>query len=434
MNNSMSYFTEYIKKIIVSILRFEARIVLRRFRPCVIGITGSVGKTSTKEAIFTLLKEYYPTARSPKSYNSEVGVPLAVLGLESAWNSPLGWVMNVLKGAWRAISRAPYPEYLVLEMGVDRPGDFDDLLAWVHPEISVVTAIGEVPVHVEFFSSPEHVAKEKQKLVQSLDEKGYAILNADDPLTFEMKEKSRGKVITYGFGKSAFVRASGYKMLIRAGLPYGMTFKVDYDGKTVPIKVEGIVGEQNVYSLLAAACVGLVKGLNLIEISEALAKYRPPHGRLNMIEGLKNTLLIDDTYNASPLATSAALHVLGSVPERRKVAILGDMLELGKFTSEEHRKIGEIASEVADVVIAVGVRAKFIENKDIKSFHWFKNAEEASRAVYDLIEEEDVVLIKGSQGMRMEKITEALMRDPDEAMERLVRQDDYWKKRKIMVQ
>lgn len=416
------------KKIILFILTLEAKLVLRRFRPKIIAITGSVGKTSTKEAIGILLAQHFHVAKSPKSYNSEFGVPLAILGLESAWNSPVGWALNILRGAWRVISRSPYPAILVLEMGVDRPRDFDPILAYMRPNIAVVTAIGMVPVHVEFFQSPEAIADEKSKLVGALGEHGVAILNADDPLAFGMRKKTSAQVLSYGFGPEAAVRAVAYKMLIKKGKPDGVAFKIDHDGKTMPIQVPGIIGEQNVYALLAAAAVGITEGLNLIEISEGLMLFRPPAGRLRIIEGIRDTLIIDDSYNASPLATAAALHVLGDIPFGRKIAVLGDMLELGKYTTEEHKKIGTLAKEKADVVIAVGIRAKFMEEAGIAHFYWFPNASIAADFLKKQITEGDVVLIKGSQGVRMEKITEALMAHPEDAPKLLARQENYWKK------
>lgn len=418
------------KKIVYWLLKWEAALVIKKKKPQIIAVTGSVGKTSTKEAIWCLLKEHFDVAKSPKSYNSEVGVPLTVLGLESAWNSPIGWLRNLLQGAKRVFSRARYPEMLILEMGVDRPGDFDKILPWVSPDIGVVTAIGEVPVHVEFFPGPDGVAAEKSKMIAAVPADGCAIVNADDPRSLHMKDKTNARAITYGFGKSAMLRASHYKMHQRKGAPSGITFKIDYDGKTMPIHVDGVVGEQTVYALLAAAAVGIAVGLNLIEIGEGLAKYVPPPGRLRLIEGMRDTLVIDDSYNASPLAVEAALHVVSGIPAHRRIAVLGDMLELGKYTIDEHKKIGRIAEKMVDLVIAVGVRAKFLtEERKSEKFHWFPNSSQAAGFLKENIEPGDVILVKGSQGVRMEKVVEALMLEPEKAGQLLVRQEPYWKMR-----
>ena len=412
-----------LKRIIIFILRLEAQLVLWRFRPKIIGITGSVGKTSTKEAIATLLSDYYRVGKSRKSYNSEIGLPLAILGLESPWRSFGGWVRIILKGFLLAVRRKTYPTILVLEMGVDRPGDLDKILRWVKPTTAVVTAIGSVPVHVEFFANPEALAEEKAKILSKLKEDEHAIISSDDALTYALRLKTKGNVLTYGFDKHAMIRGSAYKLLIKRGRPDGITFKIDYDGKTMPIRVEGVAGKQVASALLAAAAIGITEGLNLIEIGESLRKYRPEPGRLRLLEGKHGSVLIDDSYNSSPLAAEAALELLMSLPAKRKIAALGDMLELGKYSPSEHRRIGALARASADHFITVGIRSKGIENVDC----WFSNSEEAGEYLTGIVQEGDAILIKGSQGMRMERVTQKLLLHPEEAPELLVRQEAYWK-------
>ncbi|MSR76003.1 MAG: hypothetical protein EXS68_00215 [Candidatus Ryanbacteria bacterium] len=420
---------QVLRLIVLWILRAQAALIIRRHKPIIIGVTGSVGKTSAKEAIAAVLAEHFRTRKSPKSYNSELGLPLTILGLESAWNSPLGWLKNIIKGTLRVISRDEYPELLVLEMGVDRPGDFDKVLPWLKPDIGVVTMIGDMPVHVEFFDGPDAVATEKAKLIGALSEQGTAIINADDPRVFAMRKDTKGKVITYGFSRQAEVKASNVRMSLKKGRPDGMTFKIDYQGKTMPIRVPGVVGEQSIYAFLAAAAVGLAQDLNLIEISEALLKYEHPPGRLRLLDGRNNSLILDDTYNSSPLAALAALEALSKMPALRRIAALGDMLELGKYTPEAHRMIGKRAAEVADVVIGVGVRAKFMDTGDATEFHWFAKSAEAADFLGHFVREGDAVLIKGSQGVRMEKVTKALLLHSEDSHRLLVRQEDYWQKR-----
>jgi len=421
--------THFLRIIVLRILRFEAMLVIRRFQPTIIGVTGSVGKTSAKEAIAAVLGEHFRMRKSPKSYNSELGLPLTILGLESAWNSPSGWLKNILRGALRVVSRDEYPELLVLEMGVDRPGDFDKVLPWLKPDIGVVTMIGDMPVHVEFFEGPDAVATEKAKLIGALTEDGTAVINADDPRVYAMRKNTKSKVLTYGFSRHAEVRASNVRMSLKKGRPDGMTFKIEYQGKTMPIRVPGVVGEQSIYAFLAAAAVGLSVDLNLIEISEALLKYEHPAGRLRLLDGRNNSLILDDTYNSSPLAALAALEALSKMPADRRIAALGDMLELGKYTPEAHRMIGKRAAEVADVVIAVGVRAKFMDVGDATEFHWFAKSAEAADFLGHFIKEGDAILVKGSQGVRMEKITKALLLHPEDSHRVLVRQEDYWQAR-----
>ncbi len=407
------------KKIVLFFFEREAWLVLRRFKPKIIAVTGSVGKTSTKEAIWTLLAEHFDVAKSPKSYNSDIGVPLTILGLPNAWNSPMGWVQNIIKGFWRSISSAPYPAFLILEMGVDRPGDFDHILNYIRPETVVVTAIGRMPVHVEFFVGPEGVAAEKSKLVRILNENNTAILNKDDELVWQMKSKTKAKIISYGFSSGSDVRATGYKPSA-----HGMTFKIEHDGKIMPIKIDGLLGKQNVYTLLAAATVGISEGLNLIEISEGFSLMKPMPGRLCPIKGVHGSLMLDDTYNSSPVAVEAALEVLKEVKATRKIAVLGDMLELGKFSADEHRRIGEKAKSTANIFFSVGIRARAMEG----AAKWFPTSEEAALYLAGFVEKGDVILVKGSQSVRMEKIVEKIMADPEQAKELLVRQEPFWKK------
>src|SRR3989338_10686097 len=202
---------------------------------------------------------------------------MAVLELSTAWKSPLGWFKNIWRGLKVAYGKS-FPKILVLEMGVDRPQDFDKLLRVARPDIGVVAAIGQISVHVEFFSGPEAVAREKSKLIKILPSEGTAILNFDDEVVWEMHEKTKAKVFSFGFGTESNLRASNYKIDLS-----GITFKLARDGASVPIRLSKVYGKQHVYAAMAGASVGLAFGMNLIEISEALQKYSAPPGRLKLI-------------------------------------------------------------------------------------------------------------------------------------------------------
>src|SRR3989344_291416 len=262
------------KSLIAKILAYQAKALLAKNKPKILGITGSVGKSSTKEAIAAVLETKFKIRKSKKSYNSELGLALAILGLETAWRSPIGWIKNIVSG-FKEIWNKNFPEFLALEMGVDRPKDFDSLLKIVKPSIAVITAIGQIPVHVEFFSGPEEVAKEKSKLVKNLHADGYGILSFDDEIVLEMKNNTRAKVITYGFGEGANIVASNYKVSLD-----GITFKMAYEGSIVPVKLNKVFGKQYIYSILAATAVGVIFNMNLIEIVQALQNFQPPPGRL----------------------------------------------------------------------------------------------------------------------------------------------------------
>ena len=408
-----------------------AKRAIRRFRPKIIGVTGSVGKSSAKEAIAVVLESRYDVRKSQKSYNSEIGLAMAVLELSTAWKSPIGWFKNIWRGLKVAYGKS-FPKILVLEMGVDRPQDFDKLLKVANPDIGVVTAIGQIPVHVEFFSGPEAVAKEKSKLIKSLPSDGTAILNFDDEVVWEMHEKTKAKVFSFGFGSGGDLRASNYKIDFA-----GINFKLEKDGASVPVRLNKVYGKQHVYAAMAGASAGLAFGMNLIEIAGALQKYSAPPGRLKLIEGVKESSILDDSYNASPLATHAALDVLGDLQTKgRKIVIFGDMLEIGKYTIEAHKTLGRLAAKYADHLVTAGPRSKFtaegaissgMSKENVKSF---STSDEAAPYVKELIKKDDLILVKGSQGMRMEKVVLEIMAHPEDAEKLLVRQDEYWRDKK----
>ncbi|KKU36543.1 MAG: UDP-N-acetylmuramoyl-tripeptide-D-alanyl-D-alanine ligase [Candidatus Azambacteria bacterium GW2011_GWB2_46_37] len=417
------------RRFLQHLLRILAAAVLKKYRPYVIAVTGSVGKTSTKEAIFAVSKSFEPkTRRSFANYNTEIGVPLTILSEKEKIRGFRSWLKVILKGLTLLALRLDYPKILILEMAADRPGDIKYLTEFVKPNVGVVTAIGEIPVHVEFFSGPKAVAREKAVLIESVAPSGRSILNYDDEVVLEMKEKSRARVLTFGFSPEADVKATNYEMRSPAsGDQAGISFKLEYGGSFVPARLYDVFGKQAVYAVLAAASCGLVLGMNLVEISEALKNYQSPPGRMRIIKGIKNAWIIDDTYNASPLSTTAALEALRAIEGKRRIAVLGDMREIGKYSEEAHQTIGEKAAEFADLLFTVGEKARFIKSAAIqyglseeKIFH-FDTQEEAGRALQNAVKQEDIILIKGSRAMKMEKIVEEIMAEPRRADELLVR-------------
>jgi len=417
------------RRFLQHLLRILAAAVLKKYRPYVIAVTGSVGKTSTKEAIFAVSKSFEPkTRRSFANYNTEIGVPLTILSEKEKIRGFRSWLKVILKGLTLLALRLDYPKILILEMAADRPGDIKYLTEFVKPNVGVVTAIGEIPVHVEFFSGPKAVAREKAVLIESVAPSGRSILNYDDEVVLEMKEKSRARVLTFGFSPEADVKATNYEMRSPAsGDQAGISFKLEYGGSFVPARLYDVFGKQAVYAVLAAASCGLVLGMNLVEISEALKNYQSPPGRMRIIKGIKNAWIIDDTYNASPLSTTAALEALRAIEGKRRIAVLGDMREIGKYSEEAHQTIGEKAAEFADLLFTVGEKARFIKSAAIqyglseeKIFH-FDTQEAAGRALQNAVKQEDIILIKGSRAMKMEKIVEEIMAEPRRADDLLVR-------------
>jgi len=214
--------------------------------------------------------------------------------------------------------------------------------------------------------------------------------------------------------------------------PIGVSFKLHYGlNSFVPVDIKGSLGKSQAYAAAAAAAVGIAMGMNLVEISDALSYYEGPKGRLRILAGIKHSWLIDDTYNASPASTHLALGVLRELSAKRRIAVLGDMLELGKYTIEAHRVAGNLAGRFVDILVCVGSRAKFIADAagnqmPAENIYTFETSDEAKKKVQELIKEGDLVLIKGSQGMRMEKIVEEIMAEPEKKKELLVRQSKKW--------
>jgi len=409
------------RKILQFILKIFAKLVLKKYKPVIIAVTGNVGKTSTKEAIYHVLKTHFgerQVRRNIRNYNNEIGVPLTIFGLETGGRSIFRWLIRFIKVSWMIIFKIPYPNFLILEMGADRPGDIKYLVKFVHPKIGLITALGEIPVHVEFFTSPQQIAQEKKNLVKSLKEEEIAILNYDDEKVREMGEDIKAKVLTYGLEDKADVRAINYDI--------EGNFKLEFKGSSVPGKLINVLGTQHLYSALAAAAVGVVFDMNLVEITEALKEFRALPGRMHLIKGIKNSLIIDDTYNAALLSMEAALDSLEIFENKRKIVVLGDMLEIGRYTAEAHQKIGKKAAEIGDLIFAVGTRAKFIVEAAIKAgfpknkiFH-FMDSKEAGKAVQKELKEEDIVLVKGSRAMEMERIVKEIMAEPNKADELLI--------------
>jgi len=430
------------KNAVVYIITLQARATLRKYRPKVVAVTGSVGKTSTKDAIYAVLAKSYRVRKSEKSFNSEIGLPLTILGAPNAWNNPFRWLANIVDGFFLIWFDAPYPEWLVLEVGADRPGDIRSLSGWLPVDIAVITRLPEVPVHVEFFDSPEAVVEEKAALIDCIVPGGVLALFYDDARTRALEHRlpaPDAKIITFGFDEGADVRGEHVALLREQGAetwPIGMTAKVSADGVTVPLEVAGAIGPHAFLPALAAAAVGRALDKHLSDIVGALESYDPPPGRMRLVPGIKRTLIIDDTYNASPAATIAALDTLALVaPKGRKIFAIGDMLELGRHSVEEHRKVGAHAATTADFLTTVGFRARDIAAAALdngmldKNILQFEDAGKAGRELQNLIGEGDCILVKGSQSIRMERVVEELMADPAQAERLLVRQDVEWKKR-----
>lgn len=422
-----------LKHIVVWILTLEAKTVIKKYKPKIIGVTGSVGKTSTKDAIFTVLGDHFYVRKSRKSFNSEIGIPLTILGCDTAWSNPLLWLKNILIGFGVIFFPNHYPEWLVLEVGLDRPGDIKNVIRWLSFDVVVYTRLSERPVHVEFFDSPKALLEEKAALLKGLKRGGVFVVNADDPLQTEYQRESATR-LTYGL-KEASVMGSHIAIEYKDDEPVGMSFRVDHAGSSVPVVIHGVLGSQHVYPALAAFAVGLLLDINLVHMQKSYSKHKHMPGRMRILKGIHSSILIDDSYNASPIATETALDTFAQLTvSGKKICILGDMTELGELTVESHESIGKKAAACTDLFIAVGhrmsVAAETAHSAGMSSTAviTYDTAREAAVHAKELLAAGDIVLIKGSQSMRMERVTKALLEKPEEGKKLLVRQENIWLK------
>ena len=395
-------------------LRLFARLMIWRYEPKIVAVAGSVGKTSTKYAIASVLRGSHHIRMSPGNFNNEIGVPLTILSDEQEIGGIFFWFRVFSFAIWRIIFKGKYPDVLILEYATDRPGDMKYLLKIARPTHGVLTAFGEIPVHVEFFSSPEELAREDARAIEYLSAYGFALLNFDDQTVLDMKDRTRAKVITYGFGDGADIKISNFEHRAEDGAPAGISFKLEYGGSFVPVRMNNVYGKPTAYSAAAAAGIGLIFGMNLVNIPEALSRYEAPKGRMSLLKGIKGTYILDDSYNAAPLSMHAALETLKDLEGERKIAVLGDMLEIGQYAIEAHEQIGRFAKKCANILITVGARAMFIADEakklgmPAKNVFSFDTADEAKLKVQEVLKQGDVVLVKASRSIGLEKVVEEI--------------------------
>ncbi len=436
------------KKIFQKILFVLAHRCVVRYKPIVIGITGSVGKTTTKEAVALLLKQKFKVWQNKKNFNNELGVAMTILGIDPNLDSLLSKFLIIPKLfqslvlAYGPLS-STYPEVLVLEMAADKPGDIKYLTKMARPKIGIVTALGEMPVHIAAYASLEAVQREKAELIKSLPEDGLAILNKDDPNVISMQNDTGAQVITFGLHKGGQCYTTDIRYFFQEAdqMPAGLAVDVRFLEDSFSIQVPNMLNKNQLYSILPAIAVAMHLGIEKHDILKALDYFDVLPGRGKLLAGINGSFLIDDSYNASPLSVSSALDTLQDAYTARnaqyassgkRIVILGDMLELGRFSKSAHEIIGEHAAHVADLLIVVGNYAQdtargAMNILAIEQIKTFPDSRVASGFVVDYLMSGDIVLIKGSQSSRMERIAEVLLRDKKSAPEVLVRQSAWWK-------
>jgi UDP-N-acetylmuramoyl-tripeptide--D-alanyl-D-alanine ligase len=358
-----------------------ARYWRRKHDVRVIGVTGSVGKSTTKEVIAEVLNQRYRTIKSPGNMNNEIGLPLTILRID------------------------PGTERAVLEMGLYVPGEIALLCDIALPEIGVVTNIGTV--HAERAGSQEDIFRGKSELVRALPANGVAILNKDDPWVRKMADLCIARTFFYGLDPTSDLWADELEGL---GLE-GIRFQLHYQREIMHVHLP-MIGQHSVHTALRAAAVGLADGLTWQEILDGLRQGNSQL-RLTVVHTESGALLLDDTYNASPESMLAALNLLAEL-KGRKVAVLGDMLELGQYEKQGHEVVGVRAAEVADTLITVGELGHMIAEAALRAglrsdkITEFENQDEVINHLRKLLTDGDVVLVKGSHGIRMDRIVAAL--------------------------
>ena len=398
-----------------------ARYILRRFSPRVVGITGSSGKTTTKELTAAIAGQRYQAFRNYGNYNDRYGLPIA-LGRLTAEH-----------------------QMAILELACDSVDEIRELAAFTRPQIGVVTTINET--HLAYLGSLEAIAAEKGRLVEALpaaDQGGVAILNYDDPLVRAMAARTKARVITYGMAPNADLVAGG----VEAG-PEGTSFTVFIkDFFPVPglrgrrkLRVQtALLGQHQVYAALAAVAVGLVVGVPLDEALSALAAVRPLPGRLNPLPGIHKTVILDDSFSASLASTLAALDTLALFKSGRRCAVLGDLPDLGSMEEEAHRRVGEQAVRVADLLVTQGDGAQRIAQHaqayglSAGQVIMTYTAEDTLRGLAGRLQPGDTILVKGPVESRMEQVVSGLLAEPGRASELLALrgQTAGWQKARLL--
>lgn len=415
------------RKIIILSLNIAAKIFLLRIKPEIIAITGSAGKTTTKEILRKVLSMDFDVLASKEGYNTEIGAPLSLFDekVPTKTKDFWSWLRVILHCYLKSIFSGKNPEKIIIEFGADSVGDIKYLTRLFKPEKGVVLTV--LPVHLERLKSVENIAKEKGQLPLGIKRGGFIFLNADNQHTMDMATSASVKRVTFGVSKKADFRAEDVVSDIS-----GLSFKVFEGGKGTEIKTR-LYGEQMLYPVLSSIAVARSEHISYKRIKMALREVKPYKGRMNIIEGIKESIIIDDSYNANPESVVSALNFLDN-QKGRKIALLGNMNELGDFSKAGHELIGKKAAKIVDTLITVGdftkkytVPAAIEEGLSVKKIKSFASSTDAGEYLKKIIKKGDIVLAKGSQNnVRLEKALEAIIKDADRKKEILVRQGDEW--------
>lgn len=408
------------KKILERLLRFLAKFVLAKYKPKIVAITGSAGKSTTKELVFLVLSRKYKVFRNYASLNNEIGVPLTVFLID--WR-PGRSLKNWLSVFLRALSLLlpcdklkaslpPYPQILVLETGVEMPGDMDYLLAFIQPFIGVFTVIGNQPAHLQFFKNAEEVIAEKGKLIESLPAGGLAVLNRDDGRIWALGNKTKAKIL--GFGQIQTADCQVGQISFDNGLTIELTI---FSKEKISISLPHSLNETLASNIAAALLVGSFFEVPTDQMKTAIEQFEDLPGRMKRYYSeSKNLTIIDDSYNASPVSYKKLIETVKKFSKTKKIAVFADVLEADSMAKEIHEEIARLADGIFSHVALIGPRLKLFaqpvfkqsvvstfEAYDFDSVVSFLSATAATG---------DVIVFKGARAFHLEKIIQKFIPEP----------------------
>jgi UDP-N-acetylmuramoyl-tripeptide--D-alanyl-D-alanine ligase len=429
----------FFRSLITNILLFCAKRVIAREQPVIIVVTGSAGKTSTKDAIFHVLTQKLSVRKSIKSYNSELGIPLTILGYETGWSDPLAWLKILFGSIRHALFGSPdnsYPRHIILEADTRTPGDLSALATWLKADYLVITSFGDHPAHLERFASYDDLKKEQLSLVGCVRKEGTILVSeCAQVLLPDIRKRTQCPIKTFGFSDHATLSLSHFEHDVMSET-YGIRVRATLQGMSLPLVIPHALGHGYAYALGGACLLAHILELNVIELLPFLESYVPTPGRMHVLAGIKRTAVIDDTYNASPDSMILAVHTLRDLKtSARRIVVLGGMKEVGTDSKSIHTEIGRSLAPWADSVIGVGEEARaYIEGALLgglheSRLHHFDDAYEAGIFLQQVLKPRDTVLIKGAQAYRMERVVKEVMSDPASASVMLVRQESEWENR-----
>jgi UDP-N-acetylmuramoyl-tripeptide--D-alanyl-D-alanine ligase len=412
------------------ILWLRARDFVRRYEPTLIGITGSTSTALVRRATAAVLTAHHKIRESPAYSTLPLQIVHTILGIDTAAQR-YWWLPLLTRSRLREFAEKE-PTAIVVDLPVKRPGDIDILATRLPFSYGMITNIHSVPLSL--FSRKDILAHEAASLIVNVPKTGYAILNSDDPVVYEMRKRTAAKVVLFGTSKNAAVRLTRSERLSS----FGLACEVIVNGKIYELHLPHIIGRHQASAFLAALAVATTMNTNITDALTRLRKLDPPPGQLCLLRGVNNTLLMDDSYDATPesmmdalatlqeVGTTPASHRAGLGGQRaihRRIAIIGDIADIGAESQKWYEKIGAQAGKAAHVVIAVGEEISAAGAEALRAgadVHHFKSSRDVSKWLAPYLKQGDLVLVCGSRGIRMEETVRELLADPEKDAHLLV--------------